>query len=91
MDPTGSLKGTSKFSKILEPLKGCVHHFHIIHSIASTHHVGPLSWSLNSTKPKETLMDSLMDPKMDHVRLILGDLGKKGPCRDPTLGQKIGL
>ena len=34
MDPPSSLEGTSKFSKIFEPLSGSIHHFQIIQSIA---------------------------------------------------------
>ena len=34
MGPTGSIKRTSKFSNISEPLSGDVHHFYIIPSLA---------------------------------------------------------
>ena len=62
-DPTGSLKGTSNFLKTLEPLSGCVHNFHIIHSI--TNHIGTLSRALrNSTKARGTLLDPSWTPKL---------------------------
>ena len=77
MDPTGLLKGTSKFSKILEPKSGCVYHFYIIDSVAPLtmldYFFGDLGTLSRLRGPYWTFMDTPMDPKMDPARQISGD------------------
>ena len=77
MDPAGLLKGTSKFSKILEPKSGCVYHFYIIDSVAPLtmldYFFGDLGTLSRLRGPYWTFMDTPMDPKMDPARQISGD------------------
>ena len=78
MDHIGSLKGTSKFSKILEPPSGCLHHFHIINSKAP---LTILEHFFNSTKDQGTLLDTPIGPQNGPREAnFRGHLVKKGPA-----------
>ena len=72
MDPAGLLKGTSKFSKILEQKSGCVYNFYIIDSVATLtmldYFFGDLGTLSRVRGPYWTFMYTPMDPKMDPAR-----------------------
>ena len=67
MDPAGLRKGTSKFSKILEPKSGCVYHFYIIDSVAPLtmldYFFGDLGTLSRLRGPYGTFMDTPNGPQ----------------------------
>ena len=84
MDPIEPLKLTLNCLRNCHHLSGCFYYFHIVHSPAPLnvlgHFIGHCDTIGSLRGPSWTSLDLQIDPRMDPVRLILGDpCQKNGP------------